>query len=68
MKNPDAKRYDKLTYHRVLTEDLGVMDHSAISLSRENGIPIMVFSINKPGGFAEVIAGKGHYTLVTDEE
>lgn len=68
VKNPDAKRYDRLTYHRVLTEDLGVMDHSAISLSRENGIPILVFSINKPGGFAEVIAGRGQYTIVTDEE
>ncbi len=68
VKNPAAKRYDRLTYHRVLTEDLGVMDHSAISLSRENGIPILVFSINKPGGFAEVIAGRGQYTIVTDEE
>ena len=66
-KNPDAKRYDRLTYHRVLTEDLGVMDHSAISLARENGIPILVFSINTPGGFAEVIAGHGQYTIVTDE-
>ncbi|MEJ1993946.1 MAG: UMP kinase [Limibacillus sp.] len=67
-KNPDAKRYQKLNYHRVLTEDLGVMDHSAISLSRENGIPILVFSINTPGGFAEVIAGRGQYTIVTDED
>jgi len=67
-KNPNAKRYDTLGYMRVLTEDLGVMDHAAISLARENAIPILVFSIYKPGAFAEVLAGEGCFTLVKNEE
>ncbi|MGF1591971.1 MAG: UMP kinase [Kiloniellaceae bacterium] len=67
-KNPAAKRYDKLSYMRVLTDDLGVMDHAAISLARENAIPILVFSIYKPGAFAEVLSGKGCFTLVKNEE
>jgi uridylate kinase len=66
--NPAAKRYDRLSYMRVLTDDLGVMDHAAISLARENAIPILVFSIYKPGAFAEVLAGKGCFTLVKNEE
>jgi len=66
-KNPDAKRYDQLSYMRVLTEDLGVMDHAAISLARENAIPILVFSIYKPGAFAEVLSGGGCFTLVQNE-
>ncbi|MEQ9609202.1 MAG: UMP kinase [Kiloniellaceae bacterium] len=67
-KNPNAKRYDTLGYMRVLTDDLGVMDHAAISLARENAIPILVFSIYKPGAFAEVLAGEGCFTLVKNEE
>ncbi len=61
---PDAKRYDCLTYMQVLTQDLGVMDHSAISLARENSIPIAVFSIYQPGAFADVLRGNGRYTIV----
>ncbi|WP_282608208.1 UMP kinase [Pelagibius sp. Alg239-R121] len=61
---PDAKRYDCLTYMQVLTQDLGVMDHSAISLARENSIPIAVFSIYQPGAFAEVLHGNGRFTIV----
>ena len=67
-KNPNAKRYDSLGYMRVLTDDLGVMDHAAISLARENAIPILVFSIYKPGAFADVLSGKGCFTLVKNEE
>ena len=66
--HPQAKRYDTLSYMRVLTDDLGVMDHAAISLARENAIPILVFSIYKPGAFAEVLSGKGRFTLVKNEE
>ena len=51
----DAKRYDRLTYHEVLTKDLAVMDHAAISLARENAIPILVFSIYEAGAFADVL-------------
>jgi uridylate kinase len=64
--NPDAERYASLTYKDVLTKDLKVMDASAISLSRENGIPILVFSIQTPGAFAEVVAGMGKSTIIRE--
>jgi len=63
-KDKSAERYDTLTYKEVLTHDLKVMDASAISLSRENNIPIVVFSIHTPGAFAEVIKGQGTFTLI----
>ena len=59
-----AKRFDELTYRQVLTNDLKVMDASAISLARENDIPIVVFSIHTPGAFAEAIKGQGKFTLI----
>lgn len=65
-KNKAAKRFDTLTYHRVLADDLRVMDASAISLARENQIPILVFSIHNTGGFADVVCGKGLYTIIKD--
>jgi uridylate kinase len=65
-KDPAATRYERLDYLEVLARDLGVMDASAISLARENRIPILVFSIHSPGGFAEVIQGRGRCTIVTD--
>ncbi len=61
---PGAKRYERLGYMEVLTKDLAVMDHAAISLARENNIPILVFSIYEPGAFAQVLCGKGRYTIV----
>jgi len=67
LKVPDAKRFDRLSYHDVLTKDLKVMDASAISLSRENNIPILVFSLQEPGTFAEVVAGKGTFTIISEE-
>jgi uridylate kinase len=66
MKDPKADRFDKLTHHEVLSRDLKVMDAAAISLARENRIPILVFSIHKPGSFAEVLTGKGKFTLISD--
>lgn len=66
--NPDAVRYDRLTYLDVLSQDLKVMDASAISLARENRIPILVFSIEKDGAFADVMAGKGKFTIISDGE
>ena len=68
IKNPDAKRYDALTYHQVLTRDLRVMDGSAISLARENNIPIVVFSIYDKGAFADVVEGKGLFTVIDHGE
>jgi uridylate kinase len=67
LKVEDAKRFDRLTYMDVLAKDLRVMDHAAISLARENKIPVLVFSINEHGAFAEVVAGQGRYTIVTEE-
>jgi uridylate kinase len=64
----DAERYDRLTYLEVLSKDLQVMDASAISLARESGIPILVFSIHTPGAFAEVVAGRGRFTIITEQE
>ena len=63
---PDALRYDELSYHDVLTKDLKVMDASAISLSRENHIPILVFSLQKPGTFADVVVGRGTFTIISE--
>ena len=50
----------------MLSRDLKVMDAAAISLARENRIPILVFSIHKHGGFADVVAGKGRFTIITE--
>ncbi len=65
---PDAERYDSLTYQDVLSRDLRVMDTAAIALARENAVPILVFSIHNPGAFADVVAGKGVFTIVTDTD
>jgi len=62
--NSDAIKYDTLTYMDVLKNDLKVMDASAISLARENNIPILVFSIHKHGNFAKVLIGKGPHTKI----
>jgi len=64
--DPDAQRYEKLGYLEVLSRDLKVMDASAISLCRENRIPILVFSIHNKGAFKDVVGGDGRYTIITD--
>ncbi len=66
MKEPDATRHERLTYMDVLSRDLQVMDAAAISLARENRIPILVFSVHHEGGLAEVVQGKGRYTIITE--
>jgi uridylate kinase len=66
-KDPNAVRYDSLSYHEVLAKDLKVMDASAISVSRENGIPILVFSLQDPGALAQVLAGKGRATIIEEK-
>ncbi len=63
--NPDATRYDKLSYQDVLAKNLQVMDTSAVALSRENNIPILVFSIHNKGDFGKVVCGEGTYTEVS---
>jgi uridylate kinase len=66
-KDKSAKRFDKLTYQHVLEKNLKVMDAAAVSLMRENGIPIVVFSIREKGGFGEVLAGRGVCTTIREE-
>jgi uridylate kinase len=63
----DAERYDFLTYHEVLSRDLKVMDASAISLSRENGIPIVVFSIHEKGNLSAILKGQGRCTIIAEK-
>ena len=66
--SPDAVRYDRLSYTDVLSRDLRVMDAAAIALARENKLPILVFSIDVHGVFAEILKGNGIYTMITDQE
>jgi uridylate kinase len=62
-----AERFDFLSYHEVLARDLKVMDASAISLSRENGIPIVVFSIHEGGTLSAILKGKGRCTVIAEK-
>ena len=64
VKFEDAKRYSTVTYDEVLQQHLGVMDASAIALARDNDLPIIVFSLDEPGGFRGILAGQGTYTKV----
>lgn len=66
-RDPDAERFERLTYLEVLSRDLKVMDASAISLARESSIPIIVFSVHAPGAFARVLRGEGPHTIITEE-
>jgi len=61
---PGAVRFERLSYLDVLSRDLQVMDASAISLARENRIPILVFSIFENGGFSKVLRGCGRCTII----
>ena len=63
-KDPSAQRYETLSYQEVLAKDLRVMDASAISLMRDNQIPIVVFSIRERGNFLKVLRGEGVYTTI----
>ncbi|WP_135504809.1 UMP kinase [Roseovarius aestuariivivens] len=60
----DAVRFDHVTYDEVLTRHLNVMDASAIALARDNSLPIIVFSLDEPGGFRAILDGTGTYTKV----
>jgi len=67
-KNKSAKHFAKLSYHEVLVRDLKVMDASAISLSRENQIPILVFSLAEKNCVTKALCGEGKFTLITDQK
>jgi uridylate kinase len=64
MKVPNAKRYNTLTYNHVLTEDLRVMDSTAIALCKENNIPILVFDLTARGNIKRAVMGESIGTLV----
>jgi len=66
-KDPNAVRFERLTYLEVLAKDLQVMDAAAIALARESKIPILVFSITEHDGFADIFRGRGRYTVVEGE-
>jgi uridylate kinase len=64
----DARRYEQLTYLEVLANDLGVMDAAAISLARENALPIVIFNIHAAGAFAAVVRGEGRFTRIIEQQ
>ena len=66
-KNPDAKRFDKISYFEVLQRQLGVMDSTASTLCMDNNIPLMVFSINEPENIIKVLNGENVGTFVARE-
>jgi uridylate kinase len=66
-KNPNAKRFETVSYDKVLADNLKVMDASAVALCRDNSIPIVVFSIRESGNLARVLAGEGVQTIVQGE-
>jgi uridylate kinase len=65
---PTARRYERLSYGKVLADNLRVMDSSAVAMCRDNDIPIIVFNIRDPGMLAAVLRGEGTSTMVTSEE
>jgi uridylate kinase len=64
MKDPKARRFERLTHQEAIERDLKVMDATSFALARENRMPIIVFSIREPGAVAAVLGGKGRATIV----
>ena len=64
MKEDGAIKFDKISYSEVLSKNLRVLDSSAVSLARENNIPIIVFSIKENNGFLNILKGKGSCSVV----
>ena len=64
MKEDGAIKFDKISYSEVLSKNLRVLDSSAVSLARDNNIPIIVFSIKENNGFLNILKGKGSYSVV----
>jgi uridylate kinase len=63
-KHPGAKRFETITFGKILSQDLRIMDPAAIALARDNGIPVVVFSIREPGNITKVFGGTGTFTTV----
>jgi len=66
VKNPKAERYARLTFERVLTDRLNVMDATAIVMCRDNNLPLRVFDLTKPGELLRIVRGEEVGTLVTN--
>lgn len=66
MKDPSAKRYDRLSYDKVLTDKLGVMDLTAICLCRDHNMPVRVFKMDKVGALLNIVVGKEEGTLIEE--
>lgn len=66
-KNPNAIKYQNITYTDVMEKNLKVMDMAAIALARENNLPIKVFSIREKGNFIKVLKDEGNYTKIQGE-
>lgn len=66
--NPDAVKYDRLTYDEVLDQKLGVMDLTAICLCRDQDMPLRVFDMNKPGVLTRIVVGENEGTLIAKEK
>ncbi len=67
-KNPDAKKYDCISYHEVLSKDLAVMDSTASALCKDNNLPILVFSIDDPENIYRAVCGENIGTIVCGEK
>ena len=65
--DPSARRFETITFSEILRHDLRIMDPAAIALARDNGIPVVVFSIRKPGAVRDVLNGTGLFTTVTKD-
>jgi uridylate kinase len=65
-KDPTAKKYDRLSFEKVLTDGLGVMDATAIVMCRENNLPLRVFDLTVPGELLRIVRGENIGTLVTN--
>jgi len=62
-----ARRFERITFTEILARDLRIMDPAAIALARDNGIPVVVFSIREAGAVTSVLKGSGRFTLVTKD-
>ncbi len=66
-KDPNAKRFETVSFKDILTNDLRIMDPAAIALARDNNIPVVVFSIRERDNIARVVKGEGTFTTVTKD-
>ena len=68
IKNPEAERFEHLTYDEVVSKRLGVMDLTAILLCQDHNLPLRVFNMNKPGALRRIVLGEEIGTLIKARE